>query len=171
MYLSEPTGANRRGDGRRADTNHRGNANARDDRRQRQRQLHLPEQLTRRHAERRPGLDERGVDRPDAGNRGPDDRQQRVDDEHGDGHPRTEAPDERQRQQEAEHREAWHGLRRVDQPDDRRTETRPPRRENAKGNADRNGDDGRDRYQEQVLQQQRAELGAVRGPEVEHAHE
>ena len=61
--LAEAAGADRRGDRRGADANDRRDADAGDDRRQRQRQLDLPEQLARRHAERRPRLDQRR-DRP-----------------------------------------------------------------------------------------------------------
>ena len=51
--LAEPAGADRRGDRRGADADHRRDADAGDDRRQRQRQLDLPQQLPRRHAQRR----------------------------------------------------------------------------------------------------------------------
>ena len=52
--LAEPAGADRRRNRRRPHANHRGDTDARDDRRQRQRQLHLTEQLPRRHPERLP---------------------------------------------------------------------------------------------------------------------
>ena len=170
MYSPEPAGADGGGNRRRPDADDRGDADARDDRRQRQRQLDLPEQLPRRHAERHAGLDERRVDGSNAGDRRAHDRQQRVDDEHGDRHARAEAADERQRQQEAEHRQARHRLRGVDEPDDRRPEARPPRGEDAKGHADRDRDHGRDGDEEEVLEEQGAELGAVRRPELEHPH-
>ena len=46
------------------------------------------------------------IDAADAGDGRPDDRQQRVEDQHDDRDARAEAADERQRQQEAEHRQA-----------------------------------------------------------------
>jgi hypothetical protein len=98
--------------------------------------------VPRRHAERHASLDEGRVYGSNAGDRGADDRQQRVDDEHGDRHARAEAADERQRQQEAEHRQARHCLRGVDEPDDRRPDAGPPRGEDAKGHANHDRHNG-----------------------------
>ena len=135
--FAEPAGADRRGDRRGADADDRRDADAGDDRRQRQRQLDLPEQLARRHAERRPGLDQRAIDAAHARDRRPDDRQQRVEDQHDDRDARAEAADQRQRQQESEHRQAGNRLDDVGEPDERRAQPRPPRGEDAERHADR----------------------------------
>ena len=60
--LAEAARADRRGNRRRADADHRGHANAGDDRRQRERQLDHEQQLPRRHAHRHAGFDDRRVE-------------------------------------------------------------------------------------------------------------
>ena len=137
--LAQAAGADRGRNRRGADADDCRDADAGHDRRQRQRQLDLPQQLPRRHAQRGPRLDERAVDRSHPRHRRADDRQQRVDDQHGDRDPRAEAADERQRQQEPEHRQARDRLRHVGEPDERRAEAGPARREDAERNADRDG--------------------------------
>ena len=57
--------------------------------------------------------------------------------EHEDRDARAEAADERQRQQEAEHRQARNRLDDVGEPDDRRAEPRPPRGEDPDRHAER----------------------------------
>ena len=93
----ESSGADRRGNRRRAHANHGRDANAGHDRGKRERQLDLTKQLPWRHPERGAGLDERGVHRTDSGNRRTHDGEQRVDDENGDGDAGAETTDERQR--------------------------------------------------------------------------
>ena len=126
--LAEAAGTDGGGDGCRADGNDRRHSNAGDDRRQRQRQFHLPQQLHRRHAEGRAGLDQRAIDRRQTGRRRANDWKQRIHDQHDDREAGSETADERQRQQEAEHGQAGDGLRGVGDPDNGSTCPRAARR-------------------------------------------
>ncbi len=169
--FAEPAGADRRGNRRGADADDRRDANAGNDRRQRQRQLDPPQTLARCHAKRIGRLDQRGIDGANAGNRGPDDRQQRVDGQHGDRDARAQAANQRHRQQESKHRQARNRLTDVGQPDERRAHAHVARGKHAGGNAGQHGNERRDADERQVLTEQEAELRQMRPPELEHAHE
>ena len=95
--LAESAGANRSGDGGRADADDSRDADARGDRRQGERQFDQPEQLVRRHAHRDAGLANRCVDPGDSGDRRPNNREQSVQDQHDHGGARPDAAQERHR--------------------------------------------------------------------------
>ena len=116
------------------------------------------------------GFDQRRVDRAHAGDGRADDRQQRVEHQHGDRDPRPESADERQRQQEPEHRQARDGLGDVRQPHDRGAEPRPLGGEQPDRHADQDGGQRRDADQEHVLAEQRGQLRGVRPPELDQPH-
>ena len=70
------------------DADDRGDAHARDDRGERERNLDLAQQFARRHAHRDAGFADRSVDAGDADDRRADDRQERVQHEHHERRPR-----------------------------------------------------------------------------------
>ena len=162
--VAEPAGADRRRNRRGADANHHRDAQARHDRRQRQRPLHLrstcrgvrpiatAHSMTARHA-------------LNAGDGAAQNRQDRVQRQRHQRRARADAADERQRDQESEQREARNGLRQVGERDDRLRDRRPPRREDAERNADRRRDRRGDEHQHHVLAEPRRKFGAVRRDE------
>ncbi len=75
---AQAAGIDGRGDGRRADADHRGDAHAGDDHAQRQRQLDLQQQLAVGHAHAAASFTNRRVDITDTGKSIADDRQERV---------------------------------------------------------------------------------------------
>ena len=100
-----------------------------------------------------------------------DDRQQRVENQHDDRDPRAQPADERQRQQEPEHRQARNRLDDVGQPHDRRAE-----RAAAAPRGSRSARRSRSRRAVETptrttcCAEQRNELRRVRAPEIEQAH-
>src|SRR4029453_15528933 len=81
--------------------------------------LHLGEQLPAGHAHCRTSLANRAVDSLQTCNRGPDNRQQPVEDQHDDRSTGTYAAEQGHGQQKPEHREAGNGLHEVRDADER----------------------------------------------------
>ncbi len=132
--------------------------------------LDLPQQLARRHAQGHARIADGSIDTGDAGDRRPQDRQQGVERQRHDRRARPDAAEQRQRQQEAEHRQARHGLHGVGQSDQRRAEPRTMCRGDSERYADRRGHQRRESGQEHVLPDQREDLRAMLEPEADHVH-
>ena len=101
------------------------------------------------------------VDPLDAGDGAAQDRQHRIQrqrDERGAG---ADAADERQRDEEAEERQAGNGLREIGESDDRSGQPGAMRGHQAKGNRDRGGQCARPHHEQHVLAEPGEELGAV----------
>ncbi len=135
----------------------------------RQRQLHLPQPLHRRHPHRIRGLEDRRVDRAKAGGGRADDRQQRVQDQRDKRGAGADAADERQRQEEAEEREAGDRLHDARDGGQRAADARPPRGDDAERHADRHSRGRRHEHQRNVLPEELPELRGVRAPELKQA--
>ena len=140
--LAEAAGADRGGDGRRAHADHGGDANTRNDGRNRQRQLDQQQQLPRRHSHRDPGLNDRSIQILQSGHRRPDNREQRVERERDERGTRPDATDEREWQQEPEEREARNRLRNVGEEQQRPAQAGASRCKNPGGKPQRNGEKG-----------------------------
>jgi len=108
--LSEAARADCGGNRRRPDAHDRSDADAGDDRGQRQRQLHEAKQFPRRHAHRHARLSDGGSNPIHPRQRCADDWQQAVQNQHDDGRARADAAKQRDRQQKAEHGQARDGL-------------------------------------------------------------
>ena len=160
--LAEAARANRSSNRRGADADDGRDADAGDNRRQRQRQLHLPQQLARGHPHRDAGLANRRVDPAESGDRCPHDWEQPVQNQHDERRARADAADERHGEEKAEHRQAWDGLHDAGDGHQRRRQARAPRREDAERDAERDRDECGSRDEQHVLAEQARELGAVR---------
>ena len=142
--LAEPAGADRGRDSGRADAHDRRDANSGDDRRQRQRKLHHEQQLARRHPHRHAGLCHRVVQASQSGDRRANDRQKRVERQRDERRARSDAANERERQEESEEGQARDRLRDVRQKQERAADRGPARGENPRRKTERGRDDGGD---------------------------
>ena len=117
--VAQATGADGRGDGRRAHTNHHGDAQTRHDRWQRERPLDLPQDLARGQAHRDRALHHRGRHALQPGDGAAQYRQHRVHSQRQQGRACANTANERQRDQEPEQGQARYGLCEVREANDR----------------------------------------------------
>ena len=142
-----------------------------DNRRQRQRQLDVPQQLASGHPHRDAGFADRPSMPLQSRDRGAHDRQQSVEDQHHERRARADAANERHRQQEAEHRQARHGLDQVRDADERRAQPRAPAPRRCRAaRRPRRGDSVETTTSSTCWPSSADELGAVRRPEPDDVH-
>src|SRR4029453_11848604 len=118
------------------------------------------------HAQRGTRVANRPIGPLQTGDPRSDDRQQPIQDQHDDCGARTNAAEQRDRQQKSEHRQARNGLHEVRDSHERRAETRTARRKDAERHPSSNSDEGGDATDKHVLPDQAGQLGAVRQPEL-----
>src|SRR5579859_2087003 len=149
--------ADERGDGRRADVDHRGSLDAGKDGGCGERQLDQPEPLATPKAERHGGLPHAAADRQQPGTRIAHDRQQRIEEERDQRGKNTDRADGSD--QECEKRERRN---RLDHADDAKDHLRSPRQlggRNAERDADHDARDEGDEHEQEVLARQAPEVG------------
>ena len=151
MNSPEASGADRGGDGRHSDGDHRSNANSGQQHRHRQRQLNVPEKLAGSETHRDGGFPHRRADarNPDIGVA--NHRQQRVERQGDDRQPVGTRAQPRQRQQQSKEREAGNRLHDICAAEHQRLPSRPARQKYPQRNADRDGEQHGNPDQPQML--------------------
>src|SRR5205823_8824020 len=149
---------------------HGGDAHAREDHPQGERQLDLREELPVGHAHPPPRLAHRRVHAGDARIRVPHDRKKREHDQREDRRGRADPADKGKRDEKPEQGQAGNGLEHVGEAQHRPAPRGSPREHDAARHAHDDGDRGRARDQRQMLSHEAQHFPGVAGVEIPETH-